>query len=74
MASDPPFGQGKPGLLAVGERGLDAGDSERWLLEGEASVEPQDAVAKPGEETVPTGIGLGATAVRGAIDFDDEPS
>ena len=74
MASDPPFGQGKPGLLAVGERGLDAGDSERWLLEDDASVKAQDAIAEPGKDAVATGVGLGATAVGRAIDFDDEPS
>ena len=59
--------------LAVGDRGLNAGDGERGLPEDEASVEPQDAIAEAGKDAVPTGIGLGATAVRGAIDFDDEP-
>ena len=58
--------------LVAGERGLDADGGERRLPKNEASFEPQDAIAEPGEDAVATGVGLGAVAVAVAIDFEDQ--
>ena len=60
--------------LAVAERGLDAGDSDRGCVEHEAGFEAQDSVAKSGEHAVATSVGPGATEMGGAIDFDNEAS